>query len=282
MEVRFPELALVVLIGTSGSGKSTFARRHFLPTEIISSDYCRGLVADDENDQSATGAAFEVLHFIAGKRLAAGRLAVVDATSVRAEDRKPLVELARRHHMLPVALVFDLPESLCLERNRSRPDRNFGPHVIRGQRQALRSSLRGLQREGFRHVTVFRSVEEVDAAKLVREPLWNNKKGESGPLDIIGDVHGCYDELHELLLSLGYLVDTSGDRPRVTHSQGGKAVFVGDLVDRGPKTPDVLKLVMGSVAAGTAYCVAGNHDVKLSRKLFGREVKVTHGLAESI
>src|SRR5215469_12977683 len=111
MEVRFPELALVVLVGTSGSGKSTFARRHFLPTEVISSDYCRGLVADDENDQSATRAAFEVLHFIAGKRLASGRLTVVDATSVRPEDRKPLVELARQHHMLPVALVFDLPEA---------------------------------------------------------------------------------------------------------------------------------------------------------------------------
>ena len=211
MEVRFPEMALVVLVGTSGSGKTTFARRHFLPTEILSSDYCRGLVSDDENDQGATGAAFEVLHFIAGKRLAAGRLTVVDATSVRPEDRKPLVELARRHHMLPVALVFDLPEALCQERNRSRPDRDFGAHVIRNQRQSLRRSLRGLEREGFRHVTVFDSQAQVDAATLVREPLWNNRKAESGPLDIIGDVHGCYDELHELLLSLGYHVDVDAD-----------------------------------------------------------------------
>ena len=284
MEVRFPEMALVVLVGTSGSGKTTFARRHFLPTEILSSDYCRGLVADDENDQGATGAAFEVLHFIAGKRLAAGRLTVVDATSVRPEDRKPLVELARRHHMLPVALVFDLPESLCQERNRSRPDRDFGPHVIRNQRQSLRRSLRGLEREGFRHVTVFESQAAVDAATLVREPLWNNKKFESSPLDIIGDVHGCYDELHELLQSLGYEidVDSTGGHSRVTHPSGRKAVFVGDLVDRGPKTPEVLRLVMGSVAAGTAYCVAGNHDAKLVRKLRGRDVKLTHGLAESM
>lgn len=65
------DLSLVVLIGASGSGKSTFARRHFKPTEIISSDFCRGLVADDENDQSASGDAFDVLHYIAGKRLAA-------------------------------------------------------------------------------------------------------------------------------------------------------------------------------------------------------------------
>jgi protein phosphatase len=283
MDVKFPELALVVLIGTSGSGKSTFARRHFRPTEVISSDYCRGLVADDENDQSATGAAFEVLQFIAGKRLAAGRLTVVDATSLRPEDRKPLVALARQHHMLPVALVFDLPESLCRERNRSRADRDFGDHVIRNQHQNLRRSLRGLEREGFRHVTVFRSAEEVDAATLIREPLWNNKKSESGPFDIIGDVHGCYDELEELLVTLGYTLETpDGEWPRVSHPQGRRLVFLGDLVDRGPKTPQVLKLVMGSVRSGAAYCVAGNHDVKLARKLNGRDVKLTHGLAESV
>ena len=283
MDVRFPELALVVLVGTSGSGKSTFARRHFRPTEVISSDYCRGLVADNENDQSATVAAFEVLHYIAGKRLAAGRLTVVDATNLRPEDRKPLVALARQHHMLPVALVFDMPERLCQERNQTRTDRDFGEHVIRNQHQLLRRSLRGLEREGFRHVTLFRSVEEVEAAALTREPLWNNKKSETGPLDIIGDIHGCYDELHELLQSMGYAIEVAeGGWPRVSHPLGRKAVFVGDLVDRGPKTPDVLKLVMGSIKSGTAYCVAGNHDVKLARKLNGRDVKMTHGLAESV
>src|SRR5512143_3836831 len=121
MKLTLPELSLVVLVGPSGSGKSTFARRHFRPTEILSSDYCRGLVSDDENDQSATKDAFDVLHFIAAKRLAAGRLTVVDATNVQPEARKPLVELARRYHCLPVAIVLNLPERLCHERNRSRP-----------------------------------------------------------------------------------------------------------------------------------------------------------------
>ena len=282
MEIRFPQLALVVLVGTSGSGKSTFARRHFLPTELISSDHCRGLVSDDENDQAATKAAFEVLHFIVGKRLEGGRLAVVDATNVRPEDRKPLVELARRYHMLPVALVFDLPEALCQERNRSRADRDFGPHVIRNQRQQLHRSIRSLHQEGFRHVTVFRSADEVDAARLVREPLWNNQKSESGPFDIIGDVHGCYDELRALVSELGYAVEAADGRERVTHPLGRKLVFVGDLVDRGPRIPDVLKFVMACVNDGAGYCVAGNHDVKLSRKLSGRDVKVSHGLAESL
>ena len=95
MDIKIPNLSLVVLIGPSGSGKSTFAKKHFLPTEVLSSDFCRGLVSDDENDQRATNDAFAVLHFIARKRLAAGKLTVIDATNVQPEGRKPLVEHAR-------------------------------------------------------------------------------------------------------------------------------------------------------------------------------------------
>ncbi len=143
MAIQIPKLSLVVLIGSSGSGKSTFARRHFLPSEVLSSDYCRGLVSDNENDQTATSDAFEVLHYIAAKRLARGRLTVVDATNVQPEARAPLVHLARQYHCLPVAIVFDLPEKLCHERNRGRDDRSFGPHVIRQQKSQLRRSLQG-------------------------------------------------------------------------------------------------------------------------------------------
>jgi protein phosphatase len=152
MKITIPELSLVVLIGASGSGKSTFARKHFKATEILSSDYCRGLVSDDENSQAATKDAFEVLHFIARKRLAAGKLTVVDATNVQPESRKSLVEIAREFHCLPVAIVLDLPERVAHDRNKNRADRDFGPHVIRQQSQQLHRSLRGLEREGFRHV----------------------------------------------------------------------------------------------------------------------------------
>src|SRR5262245_61075348 len=134
MNISIPKLSLVVLIGPSGSGKSTFARKHFLPSEVLSSDYCRGLVSDNENEQAATNDAFEVLHFIASKRLARARLTVVDATNVQSEARAPLVRLAREFHCLPVAIVFDLPEKICHERNRNRDDRLFGPHVIRQQK----------------------------------------------------------------------------------------------------------------------------------------------------
>src|ERR671933_1023526 len=154
MNLTIPDLSLVALVGVSGSGKSSFARKHFRPTEVLSSDFCRGLVADDENDQSATTDAFDVLHYIAAKRLAAGRLTVVDATNVQVEARRPLVALARQYHCLPVAIVFDLPERVCQERNRVRLDRDFGPHVVRRQSRDLHRSLHGLQREGFRYIYV--------------------------------------------------------------------------------------------------------------------------------
>src|SRR6188768_760470 len=133
MTLTIPELSFVVLIGVSGSGKSSFARKHFKGTEILSSDYCRGLISDDENAQAATNDAFELLHFIAGKRLAAGKLTVIDATSVQPEARQPLVSLAKAHDVLPVAIVLHLPERLCHERNAGRADRSFGPHVIQNQ-----------------------------------------------------------------------------------------------------------------------------------------------------
>jgi protein phosphatase len=287
MKLTIPELAIVALVGPSGSGKSSFARKHFRATEILSSDFCRGLVSDDENSQAATNDAFEVLHFIASKRLAAGKLVVIDATNVQPEARKPIIALGREYHCLPVAIVFDPPEKLCQERNRTRPDRDFGPHVIRQQSQQLRRSLRGLEREGFRRVHVLRSPEEVDAAEIVREPLWNNLKHEHGPFDIIGDVHGCFDELVDLLVKLGYSIEaqSNGATPQsysVRPPEGRKAIFLGDLVDRGPKIPEVLRLVMGMVTAGTASCVPGNHDIKLMRKLRGKDVQITHGLAESL
>ena len=280
MKFTIPELSFVVLIGVSGSGKSTFARKHFKPTEILSSDYCRGLVSDDENSQAATKDAFEVLHFIARKRLAAGKLTVVDATNVQPESRKSLIAIAREFHCLPVAIVLDLPERVAHDRNKTRPDRDFGPHVIRQQSQQLHRSLRGLEREGFRHVHVLKSLEDIEAAVIERQPLWNNLKQEHGPFDIIGDVHGCFDELVELLRQLGHGVDETAFT--VQPANGRKLVFVGDLVDRGPKVSQVLKLVMNAVASGVALCVPGNHDAKLMRKLRGREVQITHGLAESL
>jgi protein phosphatase len=282
-ELSIPELSLVILVGVTGSGKSTFARAHFKPTEVISSDFCRGLVADDENDQSASKDAFEVLRFIAGKRLAAGRLTVIDATNVQPEARRDLVLLAREHDVLPVAIVLDLPEKLCAERNAGRPDRDFGPHVLRRQRGQLRRSVNHLGREGFRTVHVLRTPDEIAAATITRARLFNDLRHEQGPFDVIGDVHGCRAELEQLLDQLGYAIDRdAAGRPVNASHPTRRAVFVGDLVDRGPDTPGVLRLVMGMVAAGTAFCVPGNHEAKLLKALRGKNVKRSHGLDASM
>jgi len=289
MTIHVPRLSLVVMIGASGSGKSTFARKHFKATEVLSSDVYRGYVGDDETDQTVTLEAFEALRFVASKRLALGRLTVIDATNVQQDSRKPLIELARQYHCLPVAIVLNLPERTCHERNQARPDRSFGPHVVRNQSSQLRRSLGVLRKEGFRHVFVLNTLEEIDATIVERVPLWNDRTGEHGPFDIIGDVHGCADELETLLAKLGYEVVAVApggpsliSGPVYAHPLGRKAVFVGDLVDRGPRILDTLRIVASMTAHGSAIGVPGNHDVKLLRKLHGKNVQITHGLGETL
>lgn len=286
MKLTIPELSLVVLIGPSGAGKSIFARTHFRPTEVVSSDTCRGLVSDDENDIAVSEEAFGLLRFIAAKRLGLGKLTVIDATSVDPTARAPLVSLAKQFHCLPVAIVLNVPERLCNERNLRRPDRQFGAHVVRSQRARVKQSLRGLEREGFRHVYVLDTPEEIAAVTVERQPLWNNRRHDHGPFDLIGDVHGCFDELVGLLDKLGYAVgrgEEAGEPVyRVRAPDGRRVVFLGDLVDRGPKIAETLRLAMDMVASGVALCVPGNHETKLLKKLRGRDVKVNHGLAETL
>ncbi|HST57686.1 MAG TPA: polynucleotide kinase-phosphatase [Longimicrobium sp.] len=277
--IRIPTLSMVVLVGASGCGKSTFARRHFLPTEVLSSDAFRAMVADDEMDQSATTDAFAALHFVLRTRLRAGRLTVVDATNTQSASRKPLVAIARETHVIPVAIVLNVPERVCQARNEGRTDRQVPRHAIAHQSQQLRRSLRELRREGFRHVFVLDDAQADAVEAIVRQPLWNDRRGETGPFDVIGDVHGCGDELDALLDRLGYAMDDDGVR---RHPEGRKAVFVGDLVDRGPRIVHVLRTVMAMVDAGSALAVPGNHDVKLVRALRGKSVQVTHGLDRSL
>jgi protein phosphatase len=288
MEIKIPELSLIVLIGVSGSGKSSFARKHFKRTEILSSDECRALISDDENKQSATDDAFDVLYYIAGKRLKNGLLTVIDATNVQKESRKGLIELSRTYHCLPIAIVLDLPENICEERNKNRPNRNFGGHVIRQQKQQLKKSIRGLKDEGFRHIFILKSEEDIESvSEIKREKLYNDKKDEKGPFDIIGDIHGCFEELSELLIKLGYSINRVEENQNnfgfnVNSPIGRKVIFLGDLVDRGSDSPSVLRLVMSMVNSDIAYCVPGNHDLKLQKYLNGKNVQLKHGLEETV
>ncbi len=248
--LTIPELSLVVLVGVTGSGKSTFARAHFKPTEVISSDFCRGLVADDENDQSATpGRVRACCTTSRPSGWPPGRL-TVDRRDERAARRPPRPGRAgREHDVLPVAIVLDVPEKLCAERNATRPDRDFGPHVIRRQRDQLRRGLHGPQREGFRTCTSCAAPRRSTRPPITRTRLFNDLRHQTGPFDVIGDVHGCRAELEQLLTELGYAIerDSAGRPAGARHPAGRRAVFLGDLVDRGPDTPGVLRLVMGMV-----------------------------------
>ncbi|MGM9553153.1 MAG: polynucleotide kinase-phosphatase [Faecousia sp.] len=279
MRIEIPNFCLVALIGATSSGKSTFAAKHFKPTEVLSSDYFRGLISDDEGDQSCTADAFDALYYVARKRLDAMKLTVIDATNVQEAARKQVIALAKEENCHSVAIVFHTPEAVCKARNAARPDRMLPERVVQRHCSELRRSLRTLKREGFRFIYVLNSVEEIESAEIVRIPLWNDKKDEHGPFDIIGDVHGCMAELSELLETMGYRKNEKGI---YAHPEGRKAAFLGDLCDRGPRNLEVLRTVMGMVANGSALCVPGNHDIKLLRCLSGKNVQMTHGLEATV
>ena len=287
MRLEIPDPSLVLLVGPTSSGKSTFACRHFRPTEVVSSDAARAMVSDSENDQSATASAFRVVHLVAQLRLERARLAVVDATNVRPDARAPLVALARRAHLPVCAVVLDLPLDVCEARRRARTDRDAPAEAVMRQREQLHRTLGsacgdGLLHEGVSVVHVLRTPADVAAAEVVRVPLPPDRRDERGPFDVVGDVHGCGDELEALLTRLGYAPEGSNPQVVWRHPEGRRVVFVGDLVDRGPRVVDVLRLAMAGVAAGTMLAVPGNHDDKLLRALRGHVVQRTHGLAESM
>ncbi|MDR4533394.1 polynucleotide kinase-phosphatase [Glutamicibacter sp. PS] len=282
--LNIPQTSLVVLVGISGSGKSSFAAEHFGAFEVLSSDYFRGLVGNDPSDQSVTAAAFDALNYVAGKRLAAGLLTVVDATSLQPGDRKKLVDLAKSHDTLAVALVLDTPLRTCLERNEKRGLDQVPAAVIDRQHRQLRKHLRGIRREGFARVHIIEPDTDVSQVTIHRHKLLNDFRDHTGPFDVIGDVHGCLDELQRLLQKLGYTLrfDSRGRAVDASHDEARRAIFVGDLVDRGPDSAGVLRLVMGMVRAGHALAVPGNHEDKLVRALRGRKVTLNHGLGETL
>jgi protein phosphatase len=276
MRIEIPEIAVVALVGVSGSGKSTFAKKFFKPTEVLSSDYFRALISDDETNQFVTSQAFDTLYYVANKRLDLGFMTVIDATNIQKDARAEVLRLAKEQNCHAVAIVLDMPEKVCLERNEKRPDRNFSGRVIKQQGEQLRRSIKFLKKEGFRYVYVLKSEDDIADVEIVRTPLWNNKKSETDPFDIIGDIHGCYDELCALFDKLGYSVDKESFN--AVPPEGRRAIFLGDLCDRGPNSAKVLRIVMSMVRSGAAYCIAGNHDVKLLKHLRGSKVQLSHGL----
>lgn len=282
MHIEIPEFALVLLVGSSGAGKSTFADRHFRPTEVVSSDRCRAMICDDENNQAVTAEAFEILHLITAKRLKSGRLTVIDATNVQTHARSSLLALARQYYCPTVAIVFHLPLKLCLAHNAMRSGRLLPGRVVCEQQNQLLAALPELKKEKFFAIHTLRHLGQLDNLTMSRSCNPSNRRSEKGPFDLIGDVHGCFDELVSLLDQLGYRIESTQESYKIFHPEGRQIVFLGDLVDRGPKTPEVLRLAMDAVKSNVAFCVLGNHERKLRRALQGHKVKISHGLAESL
>ncbi|MFZ5595618.1 MAG: AAA family ATPase [Bacillota bacterium] len=273
--IEIPKTSLVVLCGPAGCGKSSFACRHFMPTQVVSSDHCRAMVSDDESDMSASHRAFKVFKYIIEQRLALGRLTVADSTALTSKARRDLITLGKKNDFLLVLIAFDIPLSLCRERNESRK-RNVPRKVLESHRRLMDRALTSIKSEEFDRVFVLdKDRMENAVVKITPLPV---EKNITGPFDIIGDIHGCRDELCDLLDKLGYLKG-----PESYYHPGGRmAVFLGDIGDRGPFCLDSMELVMDMVSTGNALYIPGNHCRKLNAYFQGRKIKINHGLERTL
>ncbi|MCL6638870.1 MAG: AAA family ATPase [Firmicutes bacterium] len=275
MNISIPGTTLLVLCGAPGCGKSTFAARFFPDTAIVSSDRCRALVCDSETSMGASREAFKLFRFMIERRLCLNRLTVADSTALTRRARGDLLRIGRKYGFHVAVIVFAVPEETCLARNAGRNRRVTGPVIARMQKM-LRRSLDVIGAEGFDSVHVI-GREELDDPGL-RVEVRGYEVTVKGPFDIIGDVHGCYNELRKLLERLGYRRGGNS----YAHPGGRKAVFLGDLTDRGPDGVNTFWLVKHMVDSGNALYVPGNHCRKLARYLEGRKVKVSHGLEKTV
>jgi protein phosphatase len=259
--LAIPSPSLVVMVGAAGSGKSSFCARNFLPTQVVSSDACRAMLADDPGDQKVSAAAFSLAYGITEERLRLRRLTVLDATNVESGARRNLLRIAARHHLPSVAIILALPTAVCRRQNGGRDGRRVGARVIARQADRLRADLPALRAEGFSGLHILRTAREAATARVRETPLACDRSNDPGPFDIIGDVHGCAGELRTLLARLGYRRPTA--RVAFRHAGGRRAVLLGDLVDRGPRIVEAARIAMRMVEAGSALCVIGNHDADL-------------------
>ncbi len=275
--IAIPEISLIALIGATGSGKSAFAATHFAPDEILNPE--QFISFDGATAPTDAYPRLDSLLDAARRRLSQKKLTVIDAVNVRRQDRAALIRVAEECGVDAMAIVFHLDESICLARQGQYSAKTFSPGAIHKQVAMLQQSLPGLEKEGFCATAVLNSPAEVESARVARSKRFCNLRWDRGPFDIIGDIHGCYDELLALLTLLGYHLNDEGGAWR---PEGRKAIFLGDLVDRGPDTVQTVNLVMAMLQAETALCVPGNHDVKLARYLQGNTSHVSHNMQISL
>jgi protein phosphatase len=273
--------SVLVTVGSSGSGKSDWAERNFRPHEVLGMDRLRRLVAGTETDESATPEAFDVLLRLLDSRARRGLTTVLDGTFLDPGARARVLEVIRRHGRPAVAVCFHIPAELAQYRNRAGR-KPLGGKQLRAQVERVReftaAHLGGRNDEGWSGVVFFGDVDP-DLLPVVRYTL-PPPLPFPGPFDVVGDVHGCLEELDLLLDRLGYRApNDAGER---VHPEGRIAVLVGDFGDRGPDSAGVFRRVMAMHARGSALAVPGNHCIKLLHYLRGNHVDVRSGLGDTL
>lgn len=264
MNIKIPEFCLITLIGSSMSGKTTFANSHFDYKQVLSSDSFREMISGDSMNQSVNEDAFDSLYYILDKRLKNYQTTIIDATNTTYNERKKILEIAKANNVQNVAIVINIDESIIFERQKKLE--RVKPDKLKKQITNVKKSISGLKSEGYRYVYILNSIEEINDSTIEVFPMYSNMKHISGPFDIIGDVHGCYNELVKLLNKLGY-IESDGI---YKHPENRKLIFLGDLMDRGNENIKTIELIMNLVKNNIAFCVMGNHDFKFLKKINDR------------
>ncbi len=271
------ENGLIVLCGPSLSGKTSFAKRWFRESELIALEKISSLLHPGSSPDESDPQARELLSSLVRQRLKANLLTVVDSKSLDSSFRRELVQLSREYQVTSYLLIMDFSPEEYLERYQSA-SRELDSVQIELEIYLTELASRSAYYEGFN--AVYRWSQFGGQGPLpLRKPL-PIRKELSGPFDIIGDIHGCYDELIALLRRMGYLNDLGS--PSWYHPEGRLAVFLGDLADRGPHSLAVIELVISMVESGNALYLPGNHCEKLARYFYGSKVSVEHGLETTV
>lgn len=247
MQIKIPTTSLIIIMGADNVAKKTFAQKFFHETEIFSNESTHLIENDAPTDWLER----------AKQKLEKGEIVAILNQNESPLLRKAWRALATKCHAKLYGIVVQTAD---------------------GSNTDIQKFLKNHQNEGFKKIQIIDFEKDIENIEIERTKLLCDKKDVTGNFDIIGDIHGCFEELKELLAKIGYLIQQNGKEFDIFPPENRKVIFVGDLTDRGPNAPDVLRLVMKMIKSKQAYCVCGNHDAKLLRKLSGQNVKLTHGL----
>ncbi len=291
MEIILPHSGIVLLVGPSNSGKTTMLsnlveKGQILRSEIVSSDEFRILVSNvdfidwrerpkDEVDslydqyESISNEAFTMMDSMIEARCKLNKLTFVDATHLKEEERKKYISIARKHHVPIITVILNISQETLLERDEQR-DNPRGKRRIKQQYQLFKREIRYIKKEGYTAAYVIGEKESVEFIRRSNQIEIDINDG----IDIIGDIHGCYDEMIILLEKLGYIKNEAG---LYIHPEGRIFVSLGDVMSRGPKSLKTMQFFLKHFEHNLTYMIDSNHGWKIARWLDGKNVTLGHG-----